>query len=85
MKRLTIAAILSLAASVAHAQNYPTMPGYGYNYGGPSFPYSPPGAYAPQAFAPYSAPRPDVPQIRSYVPDPPPGPSGFPCTMPGCR
>jgi hypothetical protein len=91
----TLAAIvLVLAAVPAHAQSWPNAgytgepccvaQPYGTVNNTPTF-----GIYAPRPAAPaptfYAPQLPSPPTIRSYIPAPSQGPSGYPCTMPGCR
>ena len=80
----TIAAILVLlsSATVAQAQIY----GPGPSSAEPSNPYYGQPNNAPPWAQPYQPqPIPSLPSIQSPVPYPSQGPTGYPCTMPGCR
>jgi hypothetical protein len=85
-----IAAVIFLgllsAPTLAQAQYY--GPSYGYT-AEPSNPYYGQPNNAPSYAQPYQQPPlpplPRVPNVNSYIPAPSQGPTGYPCTMPGCR
>ena len=86
--RFTLASAALIASmSVAHAQSWMySTTGQGappFMYNGGQLNYGPSSTYNS---APLVAPSlPEVPEVRSYVPDPPSGPTAFPCTFPqGC-
>jgi hypothetical protein len=85
MKKIFGLALISLlcGGSVSHAQSNQWL--YGSGPGGtPPFMYGSQPPPPPVYQMPPLAPLPQVPRIESYIPAPS-GPSGYPCTMPGCR
>jgi hypothetical protein len=90
---LTAAAVALPAAAQAQSWMYQSGPGGTppLMYGGPYGPGSNlPGYGGYDQSNTYSSPSnvysiPSVPEIRSPVPSPLPGPSSYPCTIPGCR
>ncbi len=78
---LATAAGLALIAS-AQAQTLPP-----FQYGDPYGNFVQPIPVQPPSFEinPAIYVTPAVPQIPPTFANPPPGPSGYPCTMPGCR
>lgn len=85
MNKLAAAVAIVLATSgLAHAQMY----GPGPSSAEPSYatPYAPEQNWQQPAYQWQPVPSlPSVPQVQSYIPAPSQGPTGYPCTMPGCR
>jgi len=79
--------VLGVFAAPTHAQPYYNT--YSPYSAEPANPYYGQPNNSPSWAQPYQQPPlpslPSVPQVGSYIPQPPSGPSGYPCTIPGCR
>jgi hypothetical protein len=80
----TIAAAAGLLALTSAAQAQGFNP-YLNSDGAQPFVYGNSPAPPPATNFDWHFSTPAVPHIESYVPALPPGPTGYPCTMPGCR